>query len=215
MKFTFQLSRYEEQTKAQLLHALETLAEIKSRNEQPAMWQMIDKLNAVPKVSQKTSEKRRKRYRLYGVILLGLGLFATLPSLMAPKELLPVLVVGIISLVLGALSLVQPKINSIKSLQKEAERIWSAYQIFDNSKQAIVEFQDTGVYENGILLGAFPDLLHVIFEHDIILLVWKQKFLFLQQQDLQNDNMDTFLSFLKSHLDIEVFIETSSHRNGE
>jgi len=213
MIFSFQLSHYKQETKEQLFHALERLAEVKSRNEQPAMWRLTDKLNAVPRASQKASEKRRKRYRIYGAMLLGLGLFASLTGLMAPKELLSVLVVGMINLLLGVLLLVQPKASSSKSLQKEAERIWSAYQMFDDDKQAIVEFRENGVYENGAPLGAFSDLLHVIFEADIILLVWSQKFLFLQQQDLQDASMEMFHDFIKSHIGAAAFSEASGNRN--
>ncbi|WP_312431034.1 hypothetical protein [Lacrimispora sp.] len=206
MEFTFLLSRYEEQSKLQLFYAYKYLTEMKSRKATPNIWKVVDRLEAVPKVSKSVSEKRRKRYKLYGAFLIILGLFAIIPSFMAPKELLSVLIASIVALLLGFIYLFQPKINSDKNLQKKTDRIWSEYQIFDEIKNSKVVFRDTGIYENEIMFLSFSDLLQAVFCQDIILFIGEKGFVLLQKKDLQNATMEQFLDFIERQSNIEVVV---------
>ncbi|WP_312280394.1 hypothetical protein [Oscillibacter sp.] len=205
MKFTFLLSPYEELGRSQLFYALKKLAEMKSRKACPRMWAGIDKLDAVPKVSKSTSEKRRKRYKVYGAFLIILGLFALIPGVMAPKELLAVLIVGAAAFLLGVVYLFQPRINPDQRLQKETERIWSGYKTLDEGKRTTVVFQDTGIWENDQMLVAFEDVLQAVFCQDMILLNWEKGFILLQKKDLQDADADQFLNFMKSHPSLEIY----------
>jgi len=205
MKFTFLLSPYEERNKSQLFDALKKLAEMKSRKACPKMWAGIDKLDAVPRVSKSTSEKRRKRYKVYGVFLIILGLFAIIPGVMAPKELLAVLISGTAAFLLGIVYLFEPQINSDKSLHKETERIWSGYKALHEGKRATVVFKDTGIWENDQMLVSFAELLQAVFSQDMILLNWKKGFILLQKKDLQDADAVQFLEFMKSHPTLEIY----------
>ncbi|WP_369283571.1 hypothetical protein [Oscillibacter sp. GMB15532] len=205
MKFTFLLSPYEERGKSQLFDALNKLAEMKSRKACPKMWAGIDKLNAVPRGSKGTSEKKRKRYKVYGGFLIILGLFALIPGVMAPKELLDVLIVGAAAFLLGVVYLFQPQINSHQRLHKETERIWSGYKTLDEGKSATVVFQDTGIWENDQMLVAIEDLLQAAFCQDVILLNWEKGFILLQKKDLQDADADRFLEFMKSQPALEIY----------
>lgn len=204
MEFIFLFSRYEEQGKSQLFYAYKKLTEVKSRKANPNIWNMVDRLDAVPKVSKSVSEKRRIRYKHYGAFLIILGLFAIIPSLMAPKELLSVLIASIVALLLGFIYLFQPKINSDKNLQKKTDRIWSEYQIFDEIKNATVVFRDTGIYENEIMLLSFSNLLQAVFCQNIILFIGEKRFVLLQKKDLQNATTEQFLDFIERQSNIEV-----------
>ena len=210
MQFTFLLSPYEERGKSQLFDALKKLTEMKSRKACPKMWAGIDKLDAAAKVSKSTSGKRRKRYKFYGVFLIILGLFAIIPGIMAPKELLDVLIVGAAAFLLGVVYLFQPQINSDKRLHKETERIWSGYKTFNEGKSTTVVFQDAGIWENDQMLVAFADLLQAVFCQDMILLNWEKGFILLQKKDLQNAAADQFLEFMKSHPSLEIYQLESS-----
>lgn len=205
MKFTFLLSPYEERGKSQLFDALKKLAEMKSRKACPRMWAGIDKLDAIPKVSKSTSEKRRKRNKVYGAFLIILGLFALIPGVMAPKELFDVLIVGAATFLLGVVYLFQPRINSDQRLQKETERIWSGYKTLDEGKPTTVVFQDAGIWENDQMLVAFGDLLQAVFCQNVILLNWERGFILLQRKDLQDADADQFLEFMKGHPTLEIY----------
>lgn len=206
MEFIFLLSHYEEQNKSQLFYTLKKLTAMKSRKATPHMWAIIDKLDTVPKVSENVFEKRRKRYKLYGVFLIILGLFAIIPSLMAPNELLAVLISGIVALLLGVIYLFQPQINSDKSLHKETDHIWSEYQVFDENENATIIFRDAGIYENEKMLISFSDLSQAVFCQDIILFIWEKGFILLQKKDLASSNVTEFINFItsKSHNSFEV-----------
>lgn len=205
MLFTFLLSPYEECGKSQLFDALKKLTEMKSRKECPKMWVAIDKLNAVPKGSKSISERSRKRSKVYGAFLVILGLFALIPGIMAPKELMSVLIAGAVAFLLGIFYLIQPRIDSDKRLHKETERIWSGYKSLDDGKRTKVSFQDTGIWENDRKLVSFENLLQAVFCRDIILVNWEKSFTLLQKKDLQNADAEQLLQFMKTHPTLEIY----------
>ncbi|WP_312939401.1 hypothetical protein [Oscillibacter sp.] len=205
MLFTFLLSPYEECGKSQLFDALKKLTEMKSRKECPKMWVAIDKLNAVPKGSKSISERSRKRSKVYGAFLVILGLFALIPGIMAPKELMSVLIAGAVAFLLGIFYLIQPRIDSDKRLHKETERIWSGYRSLDAGKRKKVSFQDTGIWENDRKIVSFEDLLQAVFCRDIILVNWEKSFILLQKKDLQNADAEQLLQFMKTHPTLEIY----------
>ncbi|MDE7221189.1 MAG: YcxB family protein [Oscillospiraceae bacterium] len=85
MEFIFHLSCYndsalDEETVQLLVQRLEA----RSRKTMPAMWAATDKLNAYA-AKGPGREKRRMRCRVYGAILLVLGIFLLVPGLMEPR----------------------------------------------------------------------------------------------------------------------------------
>lgn len=205
MEFSFRLSRYEEQTREELFYALEQIRKARSRETFPKLWSVIDGLGAGKKVSQEVSIKRRKRYRVYGVLLIGLGVFAIVPGVMAPKELLSVLIVGGFSLCMGLVYLIQPKMSEDKHLEKEMKRIWLDYQGLEESQNAKVTFRDTGIYLEEKRLTPLSQMTEVVLTKDTIFFVWGKGFLWLQKKDLQDATMELFQAFLSKETDITYF----------
>ncbi len=78
----------------QVRDALERYSEILSRRQHPKLWELTDKINSVPKVSQAVSDKRRRRRTALGLLDWLLSLVVLLPGLMDPQELLMPLLVG-------------------------------------------------------------------------------------------------------------------------
>ena len=76
------------------------IPEALGRQQCPRLWKATDWLNARPKAAPQILEKRRKRRKWLGLLELLLALFALGPAMIAPEELLPVMLIG--PLCLGA-----------------------------------------------------------------------------------------------------------------
>lgn len=81
------------------------ISEVWSRKQLPKLWKLADRINAIPKASPETLQKWRKYRTVLGVIELLLALFGLGPALVAPEELLPVLLIGTLCLGTGIASL--------------------------------------------------------------------------------------------------------------
>ena len=85
MEFIFQISDYNASgLEAETAELLRQRLEAHSRQVVPGMWKVTDKLNAHA-ARGPGREKRRTRYRVYGVFLIALGIFALVPGLMEPR----------------------------------------------------------------------------------------------------------------------------------
>lgn len=89
----------------QLARALEKRMELNSRKVMPKLWAVTDRLRSVPKAPEPVLRRRRVRYKIYGVILLVLGLLLLIPGLMEPEELSAPLAAGALATVSGVLYL--------------------------------------------------------------------------------------------------------------
>ncbi len=78
----------------QVRDALEKYTELNSREKYPRLWRLVDRLRAVPTVSDGQKARRRVLRAVLGTVCWGLGVFGLLPALMAPDELGEVLVLG-------------------------------------------------------------------------------------------------------------------------
>ena len=201
MEYTFRLHAYEEMARDQLLRALERVTEARSRKACPGLWKMTDRLNQVQRMPPEVLRRRRRRQKIYGVLLLALGLFGAIPAAMEPQELMSVLVVSLAAIALGIFSLLprrQERQN--RQLLRERDRIFSAYQTL-NKQGAAVTFRETGIFEGEQQLGSYETLQEVVFQESIVLLVWQERFLFLQLQDLEGASPEAFRAFLLRKLE--------------
>lgn len=104
--FTFQITALDsDRLLPQISHALEKRSELVSRQKCPKMWALTDKLRSVELVPQAVRERRRRQREVLGLLAWALGLFALLPSCMAPRQLLSVLAAGTCCCVIGILCL--------------------------------------------------------------------------------------------------------------
>ena len=61
----------------------------------PGMWKAIDRLNASERAGEEELARRRKRGKVYGVLLLILGVLLLVPGVMAPGEMALQLIAGL------------------------------------------------------------------------------------------------------------------------
>ena len=83
----------------------ELLPELAGRNRLPKTWKLVDWLRTRPKAAPEVLEKRKKYRTVLGLLTLLLALFALGPAVIAPKELMSVLLVGAVCLGTGVSSL--------------------------------------------------------------------------------------------------------------
>ena len=201
MAYTFLVRPPAQTAQDQLLRALERVTEARSRQACPGLWRMTDRLNQVERIPQEVLRRRRRRQKVYGVLLLALGLFGAIPAAMEPHELMSVLVVSLAAIALGIFSLLprrQERQN--RQLLRERDRIFSAYQTLDE-QGAAVTFRETGIFEGEQQLGSYETLQEVVFQENIVLLVWQERFLFLQLRDLEGASPEAFRAFLLRKLE--------------
>ena len=201
MAYTFLVRPPAQTAQDQLLRALERVTEARSRQACPGLWKMTDRLNQVQRMPPEVLRRRRRRQKVYGVLLLALGLFGAIPAAMEPQELMSVLVVSLAAIALGIFSLLprrQERQN--RQLLRERDRIFSAYQTLDE-QGAAVTFRETGIFEGEQQLGSYETLQEVVFQENIVLLVWQERFLFLQLRDLEGASPEAFRAFLLRKLE--------------
>lgn len=93
--FTFQFTALDAQhLQSQVRWALEKRTELLSRQRNPRMWALTDKLNSVEKVPQAVRENRRRRRSFLGLWNWLLGATLLPPGLLEPRTLLLPLLVG-------------------------------------------------------------------------------------------------------------------------
>ena len=202
--FLFQISNYDDpalDTEApKLLHQR---LEEHSRRTVPWMWKVTDRLNAHA-ANGPEQETRRTRYRVYGVFLLALGVFALIPGLMEPRT--PALIgAGTLAIISGILEFClarkrKPRDVS-KACRKEAEELLSGRRAVDWSKtQMKVCFDKNGMTaSDGKKQDFIPyDKMTGIFETDHLWLVIYdgEKALLLQKEDLVEGAAGDFFSYL-------------------
>ena len=83
----------------------ELISELGGRKHLPKTWMLVEWLRARPKAAPEILEKRKKHRTALGLMTLLLALFALGPAVTAPKELLSVLLVGVVCLSAGIVSL--------------------------------------------------------------------------------------------------------------
>lgn len=82
----------------QIAAALQARTELVSRAKYPKMWRTADRLGNGPRVSPEAKRQRKVRYRIYGAVLLALGVFLLIPAATDPNA-------GLLPMIVGALSL--------------------------------------------------------------------------------------------------------------
>lgn len=90
--FLFEISNYDDlNLDAEVKELLRWRLEASSRQAMPAIWKIIDRVNAY--ADKKPNQgNQRVRYRIYGIILLAFGIFALVSGLAEPRT--PALISG-------------------------------------------------------------------------------------------------------------------------
>lgn len=208
--FIFRLSSYhdpvlDEETVQLLVQRLEA----HSRKTVPGIWAATDKLNAYA-AKGPGREKRRTRYRIYGVVLLALGIFVLVPGLVEPRS--PVLMVaGLIGIFSGILEfrLVREKKPPAPpaSCRKEAAELLKKRRSMDWSlpeNRTELHFNNVGLsISAGEQTKAIPySDMTAIFEtkHLWLLLYGAEQAVLLQKKDLTAGDVAEFLPYLREKI---------------
>lgn len=202
--FLFQISNYDDlNLDAETEELLRQRLEAHSRQVAPGIWSVTDHLNA--RFSEGPGrEKRRVRYRIYGVLLIVLGVFTLVPGLMEPRIPALILAGGFAILVgLSEFCLVRErKAAPIPSpCQREAKTLLEGRRAVDWSKSRVkVQFDEAGMeIGSGEVREVIP--YHKITglfetEHLWLFIYEGEKALLLQKKDLVAGETDAFSSYV-------------------
>lgn len=209
MEYVFRLSNYDaDGLKEETAWLLQQRVEAHSRQAMPGMWKITDKLNSRKKASPEELARRRKRYRIYGVFLLVLGIFALVPGLMEPR--VPGLIgAGAAAIVVGLIEFClsgkrKPPAPPLYCRQM-AEELLAGRQAVDwSGVRGEVRFDESGVT---LSTGEERETtsyqaLTGVFETERLWLVMDEKntALLLQKKDLVSGEAEAFLPYLQGKI---------------
>jgi len=207
MEFVFVISKYNNVSfLPQVSKALEKRTELVSRNKLPQMWKYIDKMNSRGKASEEVQKKRRSRYKMYGVLLLLLGFFLLIPSLIEPEEMSIPLIFGTFAVAMGVLYLwygIKSRKEKLTSFDKAARQLFDEY---NNLPTVNVTFTNDKVLLTGNTVIGYSEIETFFITEDLFIIIWNERITVLQKKDLLSSNVEEFIDFiaLKSNNSFEV-----------
>ncbi|WP_297872041.1 YcxB family protein [uncultured Oscillibacter sp.] len=205
MEFVFRVSNYDApELEFETAELLRRRLEARSRQVMPGMWKVTDKLNAH---AAKGPGIGKRRYRVYGVILIALGIFALVPGLMEPR--IPSLIVtGGFAALMGVWCLCLRERRPLQppaSCRREAAALLKARRETDwDALRAEVRFDEAGWFvktAEGESRTAYEDLRSVFETERLWLLVGgTEQALLLQKKDLVSGEAGDFLPYLQGKI---------------
>lgn len=199
MKYIFKCSDYDiEKLSTQLSIVLDNRIEDYSRAKLPKLWNITDRLNNAPKVSKEIREKRRKRYKFYGVLYIAMGIFLAVPGFMSPNELKVPLFFGLALIVLGLLQLIPRKSAKDKNLATAYKILTSSQSNLEQTKCASLYYCENEIVDEKENIRKYEEVERVYITDDAYFFLWDKEILISQKKDLQNDGTDNFTSFLRN-----------------
>ena len=205
MEFVFKLSAFDGPAlEAETAELLRQRMEAYSRQVVPGMWKVTDKLNAYA-AKGPGREKRRTRYRVYGVFLIALGVFALVPGLMEPR--VPSLIgAGGFAIFAGILEFClvrerKPLRPTAADRKEAAELLKSRRETNWKNLQAEIRFDEKGQSVTTVEENRFTPYhnIQAAFEteHLWLLVDGDNSALLLQKKDLVSGEAEAFLPFLR------------------
>jgi hypothetical protein len=202
--FLFQISSYSDPAlDAEAAELLRQRLETHSRRAMPGMWSCTDRLNAYA-AKGPGRETRQTRYRVFGVLLLALGIFTLVPGLMEPQT--PALIgAGAFALLAGvfAFSLTRKRTpaKAPAACKKEAQTLLARLRTMDWAKDPVqVSFDEAGMtFCSGETKQLVPcNEIKSVFEteHLWLLIYDEEKALLLQKRDCISGNAAEFFPCL-------------------
>ncbi len=210
MEFTFHLSPYDAPSlEEEAARLLSQRLEAHSREAVPGLWKAVDNLNAYA-AKGPGRETRRTRYRVYGVVLIALGIFALVPGLAEPRT--PALIAaGMIGIVSGILNFCLTREKRAPSppasCRKEAARLLSQRRSVDwtlPENRTELRFDEAGL---AILAGGKEDAvpygkMTAVYETERLwlLLCGGEQAILLQKKDLTKGDAAEFAPCLREKI---------------
>lgn len=205
MDFTFQLSNYnQDDLEAQVCKALEKRSELSSRQRFPGLWSSIDRLEG-SKAPKPVRRRRASRYKIYGVVLLALGIFLLVPGLSEPEELLVPLVAGVVCVLMGLAYLMPRREKPSKKFRAMAVKLLAGAQTVEQAGNApvLVCFSEAGMKLPDRDIIPFDCFDAIVETEGIYLFTWNGRVTILQKRDLITGAEEDFLRFLREKTDLK------------
>ena len=203
MEFIFHVSNYDSpELETETVELLRQRLEARSRQAAPGVWRVTDRLNA--HAAKGPGRRTRQRYKVYGVILIALGVFALVPGLVEPR--IPGLIVtGTLAIVWGiwSVSLQERKpLRPPASCRREAAELLGGRRAVDWSEASVkVCFDEEGMTVSageGREAVPYGDMTGLFETERLWLLVYgKDRALLLQKKDLVSGTAEDFLPHLQ------------------
>jgi len=208
MEFVFHPSGYDGSLEEETAELLRQRLESRSRQAVPGMWSVTDKLNAHA-AKGAGREARQRRYRVYGVVLMVLGVAALVPGLMKPRT--PSLIAaGLLAIAAGILNryLVRERKSPPAppaSCQKEAAALLAGRRAIDwENAQAEVRFGEAGAVcsaADSRETVPYREMRDVFETARLWLVVYgEERALLLQKKDLAAGEAEAFLPDLRKKI---------------
>ena len=202
--FLFQISSYDDPAlDGETEELLRQRMEAHSRRAMSGIWKATDALNSYTDKGP-GREKRQGRYRVYGVVLLALGVFVLVPGLAEPR--VPILILaGIIAIIAGLLSFFlsgKGRTAGVPaSCKNEAKKLLAGRRAIDWRKAAAkIDFDETGItVTSGESREIIPyaQIAEVFESENLWLLMYHgERALLLQKKDLVSGDAAMFTSFI-------------------
>ena len=201
MTFQFHTTPVTEEEKAvftpQLAMALDKRLELHSRRTMPGLWSVTDRLNSMPRASEAVLKRRQVRYRIYGVVLLVLGLFLLIPGLMEPQELAGPLVVGALCVVSGILYLRPRRRGPSRRERRQAEQLLTAMADSGGGEVTCAAEGVSARAGKSLQQISYEEMNAIIETEDLFVLSFsKTNALILKKRDMTVGEPAAFLPFL-------------------
>lgn len=210
--FLFQISSYDDPTLyAETTELLRQRLEAHSRLAVPVIWKATDRLNFYSD-KEPGWEKRRVRYRVYGILLSILGIFTMVPGFIEPRS--PALIItGGLAITIGVLQFSLIHKNGTQkipaSCKKDASVLLDGLQAVDWLRTKVkIAFDETGMTicspatQEVVLYSRIERIFET--EHLWLLIYHKEKALLLQKKDLVSGRPETFLPHIIRNIDIKA-----------
>ena len=202
MTYSFKMGKINiEENLTEVSMGLKKLNELMSREALPNLWKYTDKLNE--RNSKKSENSGRKR--ISGLFFIVLGIFLLVPGIMKPQELLAPLVFGVIAILIGIKNLVKREAKN--PFDKSAKLLLENINNYIEGKIVTVAFLedrmeipiiilDTGKREDEVV--RYSEFKYVIGNKNTFLLVYNDKALVLEKNNLMPSNLEEFCEFISS-----------------
>ena len=178
----------------QLVEPLKKITELNSRKKVAALWKIVDGLNRRKKhVSKEVINRRIKRYRIWGFLIVLMSLFLFIPSITSPKELLVPLIVSSITTVIGLFFVFSCSGSYDKRLKKSAHLLVKS---LENVKNYDIAFKDDGIDLNKADFIKYSDIKLLTKTQDFYVIFYRENVTVFPINTLNNFSNDLFEEFL-------------------
>lgn len=198
----------------QISRILEKRTHLLSKIRYPLLWRWIERLNRVERAPEEVLRRRRIRSKIYGVILLLVGIFLAVPGLMEPQKLMVPLIAGTIAILYGIVALNRGKKRE-NPFDASAKRLLIGKDDIPAGKYT-VEFRDDEMYVREIKLDAddeeseehipYEDFEYAIESENLLAVIYTGRITLLQKTDLEGE-FSELRTILSEKIDFQSVIE--------